>query len=53
MSEMPCRFNDGLHEWRNEIPTVPAMIPPKTLFWCKSQRDLTGSEDPVKLYCSL
>ena len=23
MSEMPCRLNDGLHEWCNEIATVP------------------------------
>jgi hypothetical protein len=23
MNEMPCRLNDGLHEWCNEIATVP------------------------------
>ena len=23
MSVIPCRLNVGLHEWRNEIPTVP------------------------------
>ena len=23
-SEMPCRLIDGLHEWRNEIITVPS-----------------------------
>ena len=24
MSEMPCRLIDGLHEWCNEISTVPS-----------------------------
>ena len=52
-NEMPCRLNDGLHEWRNEISTVPNWSPPNTLFWCKGQRSPVGSEDPVKLYCSL
>jgi len=23
LSVIPCRLNDDLHEWRNEIPTVP------------------------------
>ena len=26
---MPCRLIDGLHEWRNEISTVPNYTPPK------------------------
>ena len=50
---MPCRLIDGLHEWRNEISTVPNRNPLKILFWCKDQRLPVGSEDPVKLYCSL
>jgi hypothetical protein len=53
LSEMPCRLIDGLHEWRNEISTVPNRIPPKILSWCTSQGRPVGSEDPVKLYCSL
>ena len=50
---MPCRLIDGLHEWYNEISTVPSQNPLKILFWCKGQRLPVGSEDPVKLYCSL
>ena len=50
---MPCRLIDDPHEWRNEISTVPNQNPLNTLFWCKGQRHLVGSEDPVKLYCSL
>ena len=50
---MPCRLNDGLHEWRNEISTVPSQSLLNTLFWCKSQRCLVGSKDPVELYCSM
>ena len=23
VSEMPCRLNDDLHEWRNEVAIVP------------------------------
>jgi hypothetical protein len=50
---MPCRLIDGLHEWRNEISTVPNLNPPNILSWCKGQGRPVGSEDPVKLYCSL
>ena len=50
---MPCRLIDGLHEWRNEISTVPNQNPLNILFWCKGQRLPVGSKDPVKLYCSL
>jgi hypothetical protein len=50
---MPCRLIDGLHEWRNEISTVPNLNPPNTPSWCKGQGRPVGSEDPVKLYCSL
>lgn len=50
---MPCRLIDGLHEWRNEISTVPTYVPPNIRFWCTRQRGPVGSEDPVKLYCSL
>ena len=53
MSEMPCRLIDGLHEWRNEFSTVPTYDPPNIRFWCTRQRGPVGSEDPVKLYCSL
>ena len=53
MSEMPCRFIDGLHEWRNEISTVPSWKPLNILYWCKGQWIPVGSEDPVKLYCNL
>ena len=53
VSEMPCRLNADLHEWCNEITTVPNWNLPNTPFWCKGQRILVGSEDPVKLYCSL
>ena len=53
VSEMPCRLIDDLHEWRNEIATVPSLSPLNTLFRCKSRRFPVGSEDPVKLYCSL
>lgn len=50
---MPCRLIDGLHEWRNEISTVPIYDPPNIRFWCTRQSGPVGSEDPVKLYCSL
>ena len=53
MSVIPCRLNVDLHEWRNEVPTVPNWIPPNTPSWCRSQGFPVGSEDPVKLYCSL
>ena len=53
VSEIPCRLIDDLHEWRNEVPTVPTWNPLNSLFWCIGQRLLVGSEDPVKLYCSL
>jgi hypothetical protein len=53
VSEIPCRLIDDVHEWCNEISTVPNKNPPNSLFWCKSQRIPVGSEDPVKLYCSL
>jgi len=53
VSEIPCRFNDDPHEWRNEIATVPSRNPLNTLSWCKGQGFPVGSEDPVKLYCSL
>ena len=23
-SEIPCRLNDDVHEWRNEVPIVPS-----------------------------
>ena len=36
---MPCRLNDGLHEWRNEIATVPDQNPLNTLPGAKA-RDL-------------
>ncbi len=50
---MPCRISTGLHEWLNEVPTVPSQDLVKLLFWCTSQRLPVGSEDPVELYCSL
>ena len=50
---MPCRLNDGLHEWRNEIVTVPTKNLPNTLSRCKSRGLQVGSKDPVELYCSL
>ena len=50
---MPCRLIDGLHEWRNEISTVPSQSLPNTSFWCKDQRCLVGRKDPVELYCSM
>jgi hypothetical protein len=53
VSVIPCRLNDGLHEWRHEIATVPRMNPLNTPFRCKGRRLPVGSEDPVKLYCSL
>ena len=37
VSVIPCRLNDGLHEWRNEIPSVPNLSPPNTLYWCEDQ----------------
>ena len=53
MSVIPCRLIDDLHEWCNEVPAVPNRIPLNTLSWCKGQGYPVGSEDPVKLYCSL
>lgn len=50
---MPCRLNDGLHEWRNEIVTVPTKNLLNTLSRCKSRGLQVGSKDPVELYCSL
>jgi hypothetical protein len=41
-----------LHEWRNEVSTVPSWSPLNIVFWCEVQRSLVGSEDPVELYCS-
>ncbi len=50
---MPCRLNDDLHEWRNEIVTVPTKNLLNTLSRCKSRGLQVGSKDPVELYCSL
>ena len=50
---MPCRLIGDVHEGRNEVPTVPIWKPPNKSFWCTDQRSPVGSEDPVKLYCSL
>ena len=30
---MPCRISTGLHEWLNEVPTVPSQDLVKLLFW--------------------
>ena len=53
VSVIPCRLIGDLHEWRNEVPTVPSWSPPNLTFWCEVQRFPVGSEDPVELYCSL
>ena len=50
---IPCRLNVDSQEWRNEVPAVPNRNPLNTLSWCKGQGFPVGSEDPVKLYCSL
>lgn len=33
MSVIPCRLNGDLHEWFNEIVTVPNQKPLKILSW--------------------
>ena len=53
VSVMPCHLNSDVHEGRNEVVTVPNWNPPNNPFWCEGQRVPVGSEDPVKLYCSL
>jgi hypothetical protein len=53
VSVIPCRLIDGLHEWRNEITTVPSWMPLNILFRCRGRRSPVGREDPVKLYCNL
>ena len=50
---MPCHLIGDVHEGRNEVSTVPNCKPPNTSFWWEDQRFPVGSEDPVKLYCSL
>jgi hypothetical protein len=50
---MPCHLIGDVHEGRNEVSTVPNRTPPNTSFWCEDQRSPVGSEDPVKLYCSV
>ena len=50
---MPCRLNDDVHEWYNEIATVPSWNLLNTVSWCEAQGLPMGSEDPMKLYCSL
>ncbi len=50
---MPCHLIGDVHEGRNEVPTVPVWEPLNKSFWCRDQRSPVGSEDPVKLYCSL
>ena len=50
---MPCRLNDDVHEWRNEVSAVPSCAPLNTASWCKVQGFPVGREDPVELYCSL
>lgn len=53
MSVIPCRLNGDLHEWFNEMVTVPTIELPKIPSWCKGQGRLVGSGDLVDLYCSL
>ena len=53
VSVIPFRLIVGLHEWRNEMSTVPRRKPPNSFSWCKNQGSPVGSEDPVKLYYSL
>ena len=53
VSVMPCHLIGDVHEGRNEVSTVPNCKPPNTSFWWEDQRFPVGSEDPVKLYCSL
>ena len=40
MSEIPCRLIDDVHEWRNELPTVPSQNLPNTLFGVKAEETL-------------
>ena len=37
MSEIPCRLIDDVHEWRNELSTVPSQNLPNTLFGVKAE----------------
>ncbi len=50
---MPCRLNGDVHEWFNEVVTVPIWSPLKIFAWCTDQGRLVGSEDLVELYCNL
>ena len=50
---MPCRLINDLHEWSNEISTVPWLNLMNFLLWCAGHRRPVGSEDPMNLYYSL
>ena len=47
---MPCRLINDLHEWSNEVSTVPWMSLTNFLLWCAGHRRPVGSEDPMNLY---
>lgn len=50
---MPCRLNGDVHEWFNEVVTVPGRSPLKIFAWCTDQGHLVGSGDLVDLYYNL
>ncbi len=50
---MPCRLNGDVHEWFNEVVTVPNWSLLKISRGCTHHGYLVGSEDLVELYCNL
>ena len=43
---MPCRLIDGLHEWRNEIDTVPGWNPPNNFTGAKASDSQWEAKTP-------
>jgi len=53
LSVMPCRLNGDVHEWFNEVVTVPNWNLPNSSARWRNLGRLVGSEDLVDLYCNL
>jgi len=50
---MPCRLNGDVHEWFNEVVTVPNQLLLNSLYRWTSRWRLVGSWDLVDLYFNL
>ena len=50
---MPRHVISDVHEWMNEVPTVPIWHPANPQPWERARPMIAGKEDPVELHSSL